>query len=226
MLDSGPTQRGWCRAGWTINFEFVQNILKIFLYDLHSFIKSGRTWTRTRVLCSILNQLKHPMTKKLRYLTRVLPVFLASSVSVYAQDALSSFQEPDRVIVTGSLIPTAEEVTASPVDTIGAREIQRSGSVEVLQILQKREADITGAGNLGSTNANIASGATVGGSIIQIRGLPTLVLDEGRRITDSAALAAGGFQFSDINLFPSSLVSRIEVLKEALRRCTVRTLSA
>jgi iron complex outermembrane recepter protein len=152
------------------------------------------------------------MTKKLRYLTRVLPVLLAGSV--YAQDALTSFQEPDRVVVTGSLIPTAEEVTASPVDTIGARDIQRSGSVEVLTVLQKREADITGAGNLGSTNANIASGATLGGAIVQIRGLPTLVLDEGRRITDSAAIASGGFQFSDVNLFPSSLVSRIEVLKD------------
>src|SRR5258708_27885468 len=122
-----------CRAYWTIYFNFVQNILKIFLYDLLSFIKSGRTWTRTRVLCSILNQIKHPMTKKLRYLTRVLPVLLAGSV--YAQDALTSFQEPDRVIVTGSLIPTAEEVTASPVDTFGAREIQRSGSVEVVTVL-------------------------------------------------------------------------------------------
>jgi iron complex outermembrane recepter protein len=152
------------------------------------------------------------MTKKLRYLTRVLPVLLAGSV--YAQDALSSFQEPDRVIVTGSLIPTAEEVTASPVDTLGAREIQRSGSVEVLSVLQKREADITGAGNLGTTNANIASGATLGGATVSIRGLPTLVLDEGRRIADSAALAAGGFQFSDVNLFPSSLISRIEVLKD------------
>jgi iron complex outermembrane receptor protein len=148
------------------------------------------------------------MTKKLRYLTRVLPVLPMLLVgSVYAQ-------EPDRVIVTGSLIPTAEEVTASPVDTIGARDIQRSGSVEVLQVLQKREADITGAGNLGSTNANIASGATLGGSVVQIRGLPTLILDEGRRITDSAAIASGGFQFSDVNLFPSALVSRIEVLKD------------
>src|SRR5450432_1632215 len=92
---------------------------------------------------------------------RVLVGLLAGSV--IAQDDLSSFQEPDRVVVTGSLIPSAEEVTATPVDTIGQREIARSGSVQILEILQKREADITGAGNLGSTNANVASGATQGG---------------------------------------------------------------
>jgi iron complex outermembrane recepter protein len=134
--------------------------------------------------------------------------------SAYAQEALTSFQEPDRVVVTGSLIPTAEEVTATPVDTFGQREIERSGSVQVLEILQKREADITGAGNLGSTNANNAAGATQGGSVVSIRGLPTLILYEGRRIADSAAISTGGLQFGDVSLFPASLVSRIEVLKD------------
>ncbi len=142
----------------------------------------------------------------------VLQVLLAGLV--FGQDSLSSFQEPERVVVTGSLIPTAEEVTATPVDTFGRREIERSGSVQVLEILQKREADITGAGNIGSSNANIALGATQGGSIVSIRGLPTLVLYEGRRIADSAAISTGGLQFADVSLFPSALVSRIEVLKD------------
>jgi iron complex outermembrane recepter protein len=148
---------------------------------------------------------------------RALPLRLVAWLfagDLIAQDALTSFQEPDRVIVTGSLIPTAEEVTATPVDTFGRREIDRSGSVQVLEILQKREADITGAGNLGPTNANTRAGLTLGGSIISIRGLPTLVLYEGRRIADSAAISAGGFQFADVGLFPASLVSRIEVLKD------------
>lgn len=141
-------------------------------------------------------------------------LLVVAAGSVFAQDDLSSFQEPERVIVTGSLIPSAEEVTATPVDTFGQREIARSGSVQVLEILQRREADITGAGNLGSTNANIFAGATQGGSVVSIRGLSTLVLYEGRRIADSAAISTGGFQFADVSLFPSSLVSRIEVLKD------------
>ncbi len=118
------------------------------------------------------------------------------------------------MVVTGSLIPTAEEVTAQNVQQLGTRDIQRSGSVDVLTVLQKTVADITGAGNLGTSNANIASGATQGGSLISIRGLPTLVLDEGRRIADSAAISTGGFQFSDVSLFPTALISRVEVLKD------------
>ena len=80
--------------------------------------------------------------------------------------------------------------------------------------MQKRNPDFQGAGNLGQTNANIASGSTLGGTIIQIRGFPTLILYEGRRIVDSAAISSGGFQFTDVSLFPAALVSRIEVLKD------------
>lgn len=120
----------------------------------------------------------------------------------------------ERVIVTGSYIPTAEEVTASPLDTLTTQEIRRAGTDDVLTILQKRNPDFVGAGNLANSNANIASGATQGGSTVTIRGLATLVLFENRRIADSAAIATGGLQFSDVNLFPVALISRIEVLKD------------
>ena len=120
----------------------------------------------------------------------------------------------ERVVVTGSYIPTAEEVTASPLDTLTAQEIKRSGASDVLAVLQKRNPDFVGAGNLGNSNANIASGATQGGAFIQIRGLPTLVLYNNRRIADAAAISTGGFQFADVNLFPTSLISRIDVLKD------------
>jgi len=94
---------------------------------------------------------------------------------------------------------------------LNTQEINRSGSQEILTVLQKRNPDFTGGGNLGTSNANIASGSTLGGSIISIRGFPTLVLYEGRRLADSAAISAGGFQFTDVGLFPAALISRIEV---------------
>ncbi len=133
--------------------------------------------------------------------------------SLYAQAPAEATTE--RITVTGSLIPTAEEVTAAPLDTISTSDIAVSGgTADVLTILQKRNPDFVGGGNLGGSNANIDSGATQGGSIISLRGLPTLVLLDGRRIADSAAIAAGGFQFTDVSLFPTSLISRIEVLKD------------
>lgn len=120
----------------------------------------------------------------------------------------------ERVVVTGSYIPSAEEVTASPLDTLTTRELERAGTQDVLTVLQKRNPDFVGGGNLGNTNANISSGGTQGGAIVSLRGLPTLVLFNGRRIADSAAIAVGGAQFSDVNLFPTTLISRIEVLKD------------
>ena len=167
------------------------------------------------------------MIKKLSFaLRRVVPVAgvaiaIVVGVSARAQQPAASASpatgataEAERVVVTGSNIPTAEEVTAAPVDTLNTQEINRTGSQEVLTVLQKRNPSFTGAGNLGNTNANIASGATIGGTIIQIRGFPTLVLYEGRRIADSAAISSGGFQFTDVALFPAALISRIEVLKD------------
>ena len=120
----------------------------------------------------------------------------------------------EAVVVTGSYIPTAEEVTASPLDTLTTADISRSGSPDVLLTLQKRNPDFVGGGNIGSTNAGTAQGTTLGGAIIQLRGLPTLVLYEGRRLTESAAIASGGAQCVDVNLFPASLISRIEILKD------------
>ena len=140
-----------------------------------------------------------------------LPLFVATSASAQNVQAEAT---TTAVVVTGSNIPTAEEVTANPVDTLTTADIDRSGQQDVLTVLQKRNPDFVGGGNIGNTNANIASGGTQGGAVISIRGLPTLVLMNGRRIADSAAIAVGGAQFSDVNLFPTALINRIEVLKD------------
>jgi hypothetical protein len=146
-----------------------------------------------------------------------VPFLIAASA--FAQNDLNSAPAAgeatgERIVVTGSYIPTAETVTASPVDTLSQQDVKISGAEDVLTVLQRRNPDFVGAGNIGQTNANIASGGTLGGSVIAIRGFPSLVLFEGRRIADSAAIAVGGVQFSDVNLFPTTLISRIEVLKD------------
>jgi iron complex outermembrane receptor protein len=147
-----------------------------------------------------------------------LPVLIVSNVFAQAPPPgpppAGAQAEVERVIVTGSNIPTAEEVTAAPVDTLNTAVIERSGSQDILNIITKTNPDFVGAGNIGNSNANISSGTTLGGSTITIRGLPTLILFENRRIADDAAIAVGGAQFTDVNLFPVALVSRIEVLKD------------
>jgi len=118
------------------------------------------------------------------------------------------------MIVTGSSIPTADEIGASPVDVLTSETIARTGNNDVLDVLRKTNPSFVGGGNLGSSNANISAGSTYGGSAIALRDLPTLVLLDGRRIADSSAASAGGGVFTDVNLFPTSLIERIEVLKD------------
>ena len=122
--------------------------------------------------------------------------------------------EVERVIVTGSNIPTAAESGASPLDTVDQGAIDRSGTQDVLSVLTKSDSSFSGGGNLGQSNASISENSTYGGSAVSIHGLPTLVLLNGRRVADSAAQAAGGAAFVDVNLFPTALIKRIEVLKD------------
>ncbi len=128
-------------------------------------------------------------------------------------DAASS-GPADRVIVTGSNIPSAAEVGTARVDTVDEAARDRTGQQDVLSVLQRADPSFSGGGNLGQSNASIASASTYGGSSVSIHGLPTLVLLNGRRVADSAAQAAGGAAFVDVNLFPTALIKRIEVLKD------------
>ena len=137
-----------------------------------------------------------------------------------AADAVRAQQAPEtesaeRVIVTGSNIPTSGEVGTAPVDAVDGMTRETTGQEDVESVLTRAVPAISaGSGNLGQSNASINSEATLGGSFISVHSLPTLVLLDGRRLTDAAAESAGGAQFTDVNLFPSALVKRIEVLKD------------
>jgi iron complex outermembrane receptor protein len=137
-----------------------------------------------------------------------------ATVNAQAPGGADDTQETERVIVTGSNIPTAAEVGSAPVTTLDQQAIARTGTDDPQVALQMSDPSFTGGGNLGTSNADISATSTNGGSEVSLRGLPTLVLLDGRRIADSAALAAEGSQFQDVNLFPASLIKRIEILKD------------
>src|SRR5438132_1095848 len=121
------------------------------------------------------------------------------------------------VIVTGSNIPTAEEVGPNPVDTYSKGDIFRLGVRSATDFVQKLPA-VNGA----SLNENlnvIGDGRTE----ISLRGLfakETLVLQDGRRLaTDGFAGYDVGRNFSftptvDLNLFPLGLIDHIDILKD------------
>src|SRR6478736_4384818 len=112
----------------------------------------------------------------------------------------------ERVIVTGSNIPTSEETGPNPVDTYRTEDIQKLGVVNQTDLLTKLPIQ---AG--GTINQNIANGGD--GSVIpNLRGLlpkETLVLVDGKRVAQNANGVG-----VDINLIPFPMIDRIEILKD------------
>jgi iron complex outermembrane recepter protein len=113
----------------------------------------------------------------------------------------------ERVIVTGSNIPTAEEVGPHPVDTYRQVDITRLGVRSSTDLIQKLPA-ATGAA-LNENNVNGGDGRTE----VNLRGIlakETLVLQDGRR------LAPVGFAGNtvDLNTIPIGLIDHIDILKD------------
>ena len=161
---------------------------------------------------------KHPVSRWALTLGLSSSLLALGSASAQQVTDPASSQAPEtasaeRVIVTGSNIPTSEEVGEAPVDTVdqALRDVTGQEDVESV-LLRSNPAISSGGNNVGSNDASTQS--LQGASTITIHGLPTLVLLNGRRLTDASAEAAGAGSFSDVNLFPSALVKRIEVLKD------------
>ncbi len=114
----------------------------------------------------------------------------------------------DRIEVTGSRIRQVDLETAQPVLTISREEIEAQGLTSVADILQS----MTTAGTPPiSRSSPLSSGENVGGVYIDMRNLGTnrtLVLVNGKRLGTTTA----GLQ--DVSQIPTSIVERIEVLKD------------
>src|SRR5947209_1688998 len=116
----------------------------------------------------------------------------------------------ERVIVTGSNIPTAEEVGPNPVDTYRRDDITRLGVRTPTDLVLRIPAS-TGS-NTTENNTNGGDGSTR----ISLRGIDpkeTLVLQDGRRLVNGGS-GAGGAQSVDFNRFPLGLIDHIDILKD------------
>src|SRR5881394_643952 len=141
------------------------------------------------------------------------PFILASNAfaqlpapAVPAPPAPGGQAEVERVVVTGSNIPTAEETGPNPVDTYRPQDIEKLGirNATDLTTFIPQEAG-------GTINQNIANGGD-GTTQINLRGLlpkETLVLIDGKRFAPSALF--GGY---NIDLIPFSMVDHIDILKD------------
>src|SRR5438552_12806104 len=91
--------------------------------------------------------------------------------------------EAQRVIVTGSNIPTAEEVGPNPVDVYNTETLSKSGQRTTEQFLQS--IPTVNANIVPQSNNENGSNTAVGAATIALRGFDaraTLILIDGRRV--------------------------------------------
>ncbi|GAB3439966.1 TonB-dependent receptor [Massilia solisilvae] len=126
--------------------------------------------------------------------------------AAYAQEAQP--QSMQRVEVTGSRIRAVDLETSQPVQVMTQEQIQKSGLVTVGDILNNLSSagapDFSKGGSLVSNREN-------GGQYINLRNLGSnrlLVLVDGKRWTQTVD------GYTDLSTIPSSMVERMEVLKD------------
>jgi len=151
--------------------------------------------------------------------TMALCIAVALVSNAHAQDKQGAgkdeTQKLGEVSVTGSALPTAPDEIVVPVVTIDAEKIAQSGvATNALELLRKTIPAFAGRSNAGDSNANNNNQNTAGGSQVQLRNLPTLVLINGRRVANSGIGGINGKNFVDIGQIPAQAVDRIEVLAD------------
>src|SRR3984893_15423531 len=126
--------------------------------------------------------------------------------------------EAQRVIVTGSNIPTAEEVGPTPVDIYNRENINKSGEFTTEQFLLS--LPIANANIIPTSNNENGSNTAVGAATIALRGFDaraTLILLDGRRVAVYPTGNNPGLvnvMFVDLNSIPQAAIESIEILKD------------
>jgi iron complex outermembrane recepter protein len=127
----------------------------------------------------------------------------------------SDSDELQEIVITGTAIPTSPDDVAVPVQTLNAEQLEASGvDSNALEILRKEIPAFQGRSNAGTSNANNNNQNTAGGSQVQLRNLPTLVLVDGRRVANSGIGAINGKNFVDVNQIPAAAIDHVEVLTD------------
>src|SRR6476660_104680 len=136
---------------------------------------------------------------------------VSAQAIVPAQVTTGATAEVERVIVTGSNIPTAEETGPNPVDTYRPADLEKLGirnATDLTTFLPQQ----SGA----TTNLNMGNGGD-GTVQFNLRGLlskETLVLVDGKRVAFGSLNAVGFSGGVDINLIPFPMIDHIDILKD------------
>src|SRR5882762_6316923 len=116
----------------------------------------------------------------------------------------------ERVIVTGSNIPTAEEVGPNPVDTYRPADIRKLGIRNATDLTTFLPQEAGGTVNLNGTRGD----GTVQFNLRGLLAKETLVLVDGKRVAFGSLNSVGLSGGVDINLIPFPMIDHIDILKD------------
>ena len=156
------------------------------------------------------------MVYRRRLLASTLLVAAVAAQSAQAQDSAPADQtapaddqsQPEEVLVTGSRIVIPGAVSASPLQSIGAAQIQQAGAINVQEVLLQNPT--FGTPGISRTNSAFAT-QSAGVATVNLRNLGedrTLVLVNGRRFVSGVP----GSNAVDLNVIPTQFLERVDVL--------------
>ena len=139
-----------------------------------------------------------------------------AAIPAMAQQADQTPQKIEKIEVTGSSIKRVEGESALPVTIIKREEIVRSGVTTAAELLNRISANNTGGYAETTAIGDQGSPGFAGASLRGLGSNATLVLLNGRRVSNFAFGNTGGFSngSADLNAIPLAAIERVEVLKD------------
>ena len=137
-------------------------------------------------------------------------ITLGQETPLTPQTAAQAGVTIEQVIVTGSNIPTAEEVGPNPVDTYRPADIQKLGIRNATDLTTFLPQEAGGTVNLNG----IGGDGTVQFNLRGLLAKETLVLVDGKRVAFGSLNSVGLSGGVDINLIPFPMIDHIDILKD------------
>jgi outer membrane receptor protein involved in Fe transport len=130
-----------------------------------------------------------------------------------AGEVLPQASGDESIVVTGSRIRRSNFTTAEPLTVITAEEITQAGFISATDALQST-AVTAGSGQINNYFGGFVTDGGTGANTLGLRGLGparTLVLLNGHRLAPGGT--RGSVLAADLNVLPTAIVDRIEILK-------------
>lgn len=128
-------------------------------------------------------------------------------------DSAETTSQGSDIVVTGSRIRRDEFSTVEPITVVTKEEITQGGFNSAADALQSSEVT-AGAGQINNFYGGFVTAGGTGANTLGLRGLGparTLILLNGRRLAPAGT--RGNVLAADLNVLPTAIIDRIEVLK-------------